>query len=202
MWNCYCYCTLGSLWQKTALCKMPSRLKPLNFLLSVSAASSLWKSVRKQCSSKIELSISTEIRLTSPPECRASYQDCIFLSPGLLFPSWSLPLLLSVRAAFHLLRLPRDLSPLHGSHDPCFYLPCFAKPLHPSCPLSLASLFLYQGGWFPVFPVLSWSLFAFLPSLLFPPFSVISPVTSLLFSSALHCFCLFYQCSPLILPSL
>lgn len=43
---------------------MPSRLKPLNFLLSVSAASSLWKSVRKQCSSKIELSISTEIRLT------------------------------------------------------------------------------------------------------------------------------------------
>lgn len=43
---------------------MPSRLKPLNFLLSMSAASSLWKSVRKQCSSKIELSISTEIRLT------------------------------------------------------------------------------------------------------------------------------------------
>lgn len=43
---------------------MPSRLKPLNFPLSVSTASSLWRSVRKQCSCKIELSISTEIRLT------------------------------------------------------------------------------------------------------------------------------------------
>lgn len=205
MWNCYCYCSLGSLWQKTALCKMPSRLKPLNFLLSMSVASSLWKSVRKQCSSKIELSISTEIRLTrlfvhqsvGPHTKIASFCPQAFFSPRDPSPSSYLFerhfICSGSLMIFHLFT---------AHMIPVFIYPALLNHFTLLAPFPSPPSSSTQAGDFLCFLSCPDLPFAFLPSLLFPPFPVISPVTSLLFSSALHCFCLLYPCSPLILPSL
>lgn len=96
---------------------------------------------------------------------------------------------LSVRAAFHLLRLPPDLSPFLDSNDPPFYLPCFTElspSPRPSYPLPSPANILHTRRVSCV-SVLSWTLFSSIHCLLFPPFSLISPVASLLSSPALPC---------------
>lgn len=184
---------------------MPSRLKPLNFLLSMSAASSLWKSVRKQCSSKIELSISSEIRLTrlfvhqsvGPHTKIASFCPQAFFSPRDPSPSSYLFerhfICSGSLVIFHLFT---------AHMIPVFIYPALLNHFTLLAPFPSPPSSSTQAGDFLCFLSCPDLPFAFLPSLLFPPFPVISPVTLLLFSSALHCFCLLYPCSPLILPSL
>lgn len=170
---------------------MPSRLKPLNFLLSMSVASSLWKSVRKQCSSKIELSISTEIRLTrlfvhqsvGPHTKIASFCPQAFFSPRDPSPSSYLFerhfICSGSLVIFHLFT---------AHMIPVFIYPALLNHFTLLAPFPSPPSSSTQAGDFLCFLSCPDLPFAFLPSLLFPPFPVISPVTSLLFSSALHCF--------------
>lgn len=133
-----------------------------------------------------ELYLSTEIsqahQKLCPLECMVSCKDWIWALCLLLIH----PLLsLSVRAAFHLLQLPPDLSTFLNSNDPV----SFAEPPPPPCParpLSSPPIFLCPHCVSCV-SVLSWTLFSSLRCLLFPLFSLISPVTSLLSSPALPC---------------
>lgn len=109
-----------------------------------------------------------------------------------------------------MLQIPPDLSPFFSTPMILFfYLPCFAK-LTPSLPFfqppSLASRLPPPSLCFPCLCPFLNPLFSSLYCLLFPHFSLISPVTSLLpptpFPQPPPLFFTLYSCFPLIPPSL